>query len=147
MSKKRSRIARWPIMPSKCPTPAAAAIAFARIERHHHVAAFPNSFASRVDSKADTVAESPDADEPIQMSVRCRKTRGQDVGVVVDVHRRGDSVFAQRLHQQLLYIGALQLAEIGRLLDETAVDDARQSDPDRVHGLSRRHGQSPREEY
>ena len=34
---------------------------------------------------------------------------------------------------------ALQLAQIGRLLDETAVDDAGQADADGVHGLSGRH--------
>ena len=68
-----------------------------------------------------------------------RQTGGQDVGVVVDVNRRGDAAFPQRLRNQILHVGALELAEIGRLLDEAAVDDARQPDADGVHGLSGRH--------
>ncbi len=76
---------------------AAAAIALARIQRHHHVAAFPNSFAPRINAKADAVAERPDANEAVQISVRCGQPGGQNVGVVVDVNRRGDAVFPQRL--------------------------------------------------
>ncbi len=40
---------------------------------------------------------------------------------------------------QILHMGALELAQIGRLLDKAAVDDAGQTNADRVHGLSGRH--------
>src|SRR3984957_4902236 len=51
---------------------AAATIAFARIERHHYVAAFPDAFAPRINSKAHAIAERPDANEAVQISVRRR---------------------------------------------------------------------------
>ena len=75
---------------------AAAAIAFARIERHHHVAAFPDAFAPRINSKADAVAERPDANEAVQISVRGGQAGRQHVGVVVDVNRRSDAAIPQR---------------------------------------------------
>ena len=36
-------------------------------------------------------------------------------------------------------MGALELAQIGRLFDKSAVDDAGQANADRVHGLSPSH--------
>jgi len=75
---------------------AAAAIAFAAIERHHYVAPFPDSFASRINSKADAIAERPHSNEAIQNSVRGRQAGSQYVGVVVDVNGSGDAAIAQR---------------------------------------------------
>ncbi len=65
------------------------------------------------------------------------KPAASTFGVVVDVHRRGDSVFAQRLLDQLLHVDAFELAEIGRLLDEAVLDDSGHSDSDRIHAASR----------
>src|SRR5580704_3908750 len=44
------------------PNPSAAAIAFARIQRDHYVAAFPDPWTGRINSKADAVAQSPHPD-------------------------------------------------------------------------------------
>src|ERR1700722_5069776 len=85
---------------------AAAAISFAGIERHHYVTAFPNSVAARIDSKSDAIAERPDADKAIQISVRRRQTSGQNVGVVINVDRSGDAAIAQGLANQVLHVRA-----------------------------------------
>ena len=69
-----------------------------------------------------------------------RQPGSQDVGVVVDINRRGDAAIPQRLPKQVLHVGALELAQIGRLFDEAAVDDAGQAHTDGVHGLAGRHG-------
>src|ERR1700733_315065 len=118
---------------------AAATIAFARIERDHHVAASPTSFAPWINAEADAIAERPDADELVQVPMRCGQASGQNVGVVVHVDRRVDSYVPQGRPNQILHMGALQLAQIGRLLDKTAVDDARQANTDRIHGLPARY--------
>ncbi len=72
--------------------------------------------------------------------VRRGQAGGQNVGVVVDVHRRSDTAISQRRRNQILHVGALELAQIGRLFHEAAVDDAGHPHADRVHGLAGRHG-------
>ena len=81
---------------------AAAAVAFARIEGDNHMAALPNSGRRRIDAEADAVAERPDADEAVQMPMRRSQTGRENIGVVVDKNRRGDTAGAAPRYQGLM---------------------------------------------
>src|SRR5271170_5301396 len=77
------------------PTAAAAAVLFARIERDHHVATFPDAFVRRVDAEADAVPEGPYADQPVELPARGRQARGNYIGIVEDVNRSVQARLAQ----------------------------------------------------
>src|SRR5579863_10119713 len=77
------------------PAASAAAVFFARIERHYYVSAFPDAFVPGIDAEADAVAEGPDADKPVQLAARGSEARGHHIGIVIDVNGSIQTVFAQ----------------------------------------------------
>ena len=62
--------------------PSAAAVILFRVEGNNRVAAFPRTFRVGIPSKADTIADRPDADEAVELTARCRESSGCCVGVI-----------------------------------------------------------------
>src|SRR5579862_2676071 len=75
---------------------AATAILLGGVQRNHGVAAFPNPVAGGIDTEADAVAERPDSNQAVELIAPRREASRDDVGVVVEKHRR-------------VYVGVAQL--------------------------------------
>src|ERR1700687_1925617 len=55
------------------PASTAAAISLARVERNDDMTAFPDAFLPGINPETDTVAEGPDADQPVKIAARGRQ--------------------------------------------------------------------------
>ncbi len=75
--------------------------------------AFPDSFPGREAAEADAVAESPHAEEFVQLALRGGNSRGHDVGVIEKVNVRAGEFAAQRGRQGSLESKAFGLLEVG----------------------------------
>src|SRR5438105_15893573 len=62
---------------------AAAAILLVRVEGNHGMAALPHAFDLRIQAEADSVAQRPYPDQPVEVPPTRRQSRGDNIGVVV----------------------------------------------------------------
>src|SRR5437764_5356382 len=62
---------------------AAPAVFFTRIERHHRVAAFPDTIAIRIHAEADAMSERPDAHVPVELTAPGGQSRRDHIGGIV----------------------------------------------------------------
>src|SRR6266851_8275610 len=95
---------------SSAPAPA---ITLAWIQRHNHMAAFPNTFAPGIDAEADAVAQRPHANHTIEMAARSRYASRHNIRVVVNVYGGQDAGSAQRLSHQVANMRAFELLQVG----------------------------------
>ena len=91
-------------------TAAAATEIFFGIQRHHGVAAFPNSFGPRIAAEADAVAEGPHTNESMKLVTRRRDARSHGVGVVENPNRYRCVTRVSSGRQCRLQDGSLSLA-------------------------------------
>src|SRR5205807_8459690 len=116
------------------------AVRFTWFERHHRVPAFPDPVGVGINAEADAVAESPDANVPIELPAPGGQARSDDVSIVVEVNGRVDSSLAQLGGKQLLHAAALQLLQIRRFLDHPASNDSGNPHADHINGVARGNG-------
>ena len=79
---KRKRMARWPMMLSRCPRPPQPQNFSLGIEGHDDVAAFPDAGGHGVAPIPDAIAQGPDANQFVELPVRGGDSGGYRVGVV-----------------------------------------------------------------
>jgi hypothetical protein len=111
---------------------AASTVRLLRIERHHGVATFPNTLRGRVPAETDSVAESPNADQAVELPVCGGDAGCYDIGIVRYNHRSLYPPLAQTVPQQLLHVHALHLVQVRRFLDNAVPNDPRHPDSDRM---------------
>src|ERR1700736_5994911 len=99
------------------------------------MAAFPNTFAPRIDAEADAVAQRPHANHAIEMAAGSGYSRRHNIRIVVNVDRSRDSRFLQRVSHQIADMRAFELFQVGRIFDEAFADDAWKADANRIHFL------------
>ena len=105
---------------------------FLGVERDHHVAALPHAFHLRVASEAHAVTQVPDADQLFQVAAGGRHARGNGIGIVQDQHGGVQPAAAEYAAQSRREGEALDLLQVGGLLDDAAANDTWETHPHAV---------------
>src|SRR5262249_46542023 len=112
------------------PSPPAAAEMLLGIQGHDGMPSFPDAFRPRIASETDPFTQGPDSNNPVEMPAGGRNSCRHHIGIVENTDRHLSVVVLQRRRQGQLKVQSLHLLQIGRVLDDSAPNNAGETHAD-----------------